>query len=94
MIKQSVLPRRLRALRYTHGYTQVELGKRIRTSGGAISRWELGICLPNLKYILRMCLVFGCRTVDLIGYGMDEPRRREGGKRYAHSGSSKRGVIW
>jgi transcriptional regulator with XRE-family HTH domain len=48
------------------GMTQAELAVRVGVSQGAVSQWESGVALPEVKHLVKMSSIFGCSVDELI----------------------------
>lgn len=70
---------RLRMLRSEMGVTQEQLSEALDVSAQSVSRWELGICYPDIELLPAIANYFGVTMDELVG--MDrirgEDRRAE-----------------
>lgn len=60
------LEEKIVSLRKRNGWSQEELGFRLDVSRQAVSKWEMGDCMPDLDKIIKMSEVFGCTTDYLL----------------------------
>ena len=61
---------RIAALRRDAGWSQAELGRRLRVSASAVGMYEQGRRLPSLNMVVRLSQVFGV-TPDYLLTGKD-----------------------
>ena len=45
-------------LRKEKGWTQAELGKKLGISNQAVSKWELGLTMPDISLIIPLAIIF------------------------------------
>lgn len=69
---------RLMQLRAMHGYTQTELAKQIGVAKVTITSWEKSRCIPSVKSIGRLILLYDLPTDFFID--ADEMRDKRRGK--------------
>ena len=55
----------LALLRRSAGLSQEQLAERLDVSRQSVSKWESGVCLPELTTLDALCGLFGC-TLDLL----------------------------
>ncbi|MGN0984184.1 MAG: helix-turn-helix domain-containing protein [Gemmiger sp.] len=55
----------LALLRRTQGLSQEQLAERLGVSRQSVSKWESGVCLPELVTLDTLCTMFGC-TLDTL----------------------------
>ena len=55
-------------LRKEKGWTQAELGEKLGVSNQAVSKWELGITMPDVMLLPTLADVFQCSIDDLFSY--------------------------
>ena len=48
----------LKAARHNKDLTQKQVAKEVGVSNKTISKWENGICMPNSKYIDKLCELY------------------------------------
>ena len=65
------LGERIRALRLRDGRTQESFGQALGVTAQAVSRWEKGICYPDMEMIPSMANFFGVSIDELFGYDGD-----------------------
>ena len=58
---------KLKGLRHERGITQDQLAEVLGVSGQSVSRWELGICYPDLELLPVIANYFNVTTDDLVG---------------------------
>lgn len=58
---------KLKELRYQHGITQDRLAEVLGVSSQSVSRWELGICYPDLELLPVIANYFDITLDDLVG---------------------------
>lgn len=66
---------KLKELRYHNGITQDKLAEVLGVSSQSVSRWELGICYPDLELLPVIANYFDITLDDLVG--MSKIRSRE-----------------
>ncbi|MDO4739025.1 MAG: helix-turn-helix transcriptional regulator [Eubacteriales bacterium] len=70
---------RIKRLRARHAMTQDELAQTIGVTCQSVSRWELGVCYPDIELLPSLANIFGVTLDELLG--MDEicgeEKRRE-----------------
>lgn len=57
--------------------TQTELARRLHVSTAAVSKWERGLCLPELAKLKDLSLLLGITLQELMQCGMEEPVQEE-----------------
>ena len=55
------------------GLTQKELAEKLLVSDKAVSKWERGICLPNIELIKPLSEILDI-SIDALLSGEDEPK--------------------
>lgn len=65
----------LRALRRTEGRTQDDLAQALDVTPQAVSRWENGICYPDMALLPSIANYFGVSIDELFGYKSDRDKR-------------------
>lgn len=55
----------LALLRRTRGLSQEQLAEQLGVSRQSVSKWESGVCLPELSTLDTLCTLFGC-TLDTL----------------------------
>lgn len=65
---QIKLGERMRELRRKHGRTQDDLAQALGVTPQAVSRWETGICYPDMELLPSMANFFGVSIDELFGY--------------------------
>ena len=55
------------------GHTQKELAEKLLVSDKAVSKWERGICLPNIELIKPLSEILDI-SIDALLSGEDEPK--------------------
>lgn len=53
-------------LRKEKGLTQAELAERVGVTGGAVSKWERGLCYPDIEMVGRLAEVFGLSVGEIL----------------------------
>lgn len=53
-------------LRKEKGLTQAELAERVSVTGGAVSKWEQGLCYPDIETVGRLAEVFGLSVGEML----------------------------
>ena len=67
-MEQGRIPNSLKKFRKSVGFTQKEVAGILRLQkSSCISRWEKGITLPNLKYVIELSILY--RTLPQTLYG-------------------------
>ena len=76
----------MRELRHRDGRTQEDLAQALGVTSQAVSRWEKGICYPDMELIPSMANYFGVTIDELFGYDSErEKRERESQSNSYHS---------
>lgn len=63
----------IRELRTQRGMTQRELAQKLHVTDRAVSKWERGLCAPDLSLLEPLADALGCSVPDLIA-GRRTPR--------------------
>ena len=58
-------------LRKEKGYTQEKIAEVLGVTGQTISRWELGMCYPDIELLPSIANYFGVSIDQLFGYNCD-----------------------
>lgn len=58
---------RIQELRNAHGWSQVELAKRLGVAKQTVSNWENENIQPSIEMLLRLSKIFGVTTDYLLG---------------------------
>ena len=58
---------KLKELRHKNGVTQDQLAEVLGVSSQSVSRWELGICYPDLELLPVIANYFDITLDDLVG---------------------------
>ena len=53
-------------LRKEQGLTQTELAKKLGVTGGAVSKWERGLCYPDIEMVERLAEVFSLGAGEIL----------------------------
>jgi transcriptional regulator with XRE-family HTH domain len=56
----------LKALRENSGYKQQDVASKLNITQGAVSQWELGLCHPEYKYLIKLADIYDCSIEQLI----------------------------
>lgn len=62
-----MLGKRIGELRASHGWSQVELAKRLSVAKQTVSNWENENILPSVEMLVRLAKIFHVTTDYLIG---------------------------
>ena len=65
------------------GMTQRQLADKLNMSDKSISKWERGVCLPDVSVYLDLCQILGISPNELLGW-----EAAPGGNYAAHIGGS------
>ena len=86
------LSEKLMELRKGRGLTQEQLAEEMNVSRQAISRWELGVAVPSLENLIKLCGLYGVPLDYLINDAatIQEP---QSSKKIAPSFRVRRGTI-
>lgn len=68
-----MLSKRINELRISHGWSQVELARRLNISKQAVSNWENDNIQPSIDMLVRLAGIFQVSTDYLLGLD-DVPR--------------------
>ena len=63
----------IRKLRMEHGMTQRELAEHLHVTDRAVSKWERGLCAPDLSLLEPLADILGCSVPELIA-GQQTPQ--------------------
>lgn len=66
------LPQNIRAMRKARGFTQEQLAEAMGVTVGAVSKWELGQCAPDLSTLMELADFFDASVDALLGYTLRE----------------------
>ena len=66
---------KIRQLRHRDGRTQEALAEELGVTAQAVSRWEKGICYPDMEIIPSIANYFGVSIDELFGYDNDRARK-------------------
>ena len=69
------LGERIRELRLRDGRTQEALANALGVTGQAVSRWEKGICYPDMELIPSIANCFGVSIDELFGYDNERAKK-------------------
>ena len=69
------LGERIRELRLRDGRTQETLARELGVTAQAVSRWEKGICYPDMEMIPSVANCFGVSIDELFGYDNERSKR-------------------
>ena len=69
------LGEQMRELRRRDGRTQEDLAQALGITPQAVSRWEKGICYPDMEMVPSMANYFGVSIDELFGYGNDRDKK-------------------
>lgn len=53
-------------LRKEKGLTQAELAERVGVTGGAVSKWERGLCYPDIETVVRLAEVLDLSVGEIL----------------------------
>lgn len=56
----------LKKLRLKSGLSQDDVAKKLAISRQSISKWELGMSLPDITYLVPLTRIFNCEIDDLL----------------------------
>lgn len=62
-----MLKNKLKQMREEHGYSQIELAKKLGKSQNTISSWETGRTVPKMKDLNVLCELYDCTYEHLTG---------------------------
>lgn len=71
------LGERIKRLRQRDGRTQEELANELGVTGQAVSRWEKGICYPDMELLPSIANYFNTSIDELFGYDNERAVRLE-----------------
>lgn len=72
---QIKLGERMRELRRKYGRTQDDLAQALGVTPQAVSRWENGICYPDMELLPSMANFFGVSIDELFGYQTERTQK-------------------
>ena len=64
---RTLLGERIRQLRKTRGWRQVDFAEKLGVSKQCVANWENGGFLPSILTLMRLCEVFSVSTDHLLG---------------------------
>ena len=70
-----VLGEQIKELRQRHGRTQEALANELGVTAQAVSRWENGICYPDVELIPSIANFFGVSIDELFGYDNERAKK-------------------
>jgi glycopeptide antibiotics resistance protein/DNA-binding XRE family transcriptional regulator len=56
-------------LRQSAGMTQRDLAERLGVTGGAVSKWERGLCYPDIELVAHMAELFSVQAGEILAGG-------------------------
>lgn len=59
---------RIAFLRKKKGITQEELARRLNVTNQSVSKWESGLCCPDIQLLLELASYFEVSIDELLGY--------------------------
>ncbi len=62
-----IIGNRIHLMRKANGMTQRELAGRLGVTSQAVSRWECGICTPDISLLISISRAFGISVDYLCG---------------------------
>jgi len=65
-IREVIIIDTLKRLRINAKYKQKEIAEKLGITQGAVSQWELGLCVPDIKYLLILANMYNCSVETLI----------------------------
>lgn len=63
---QTKTGRLIRALRQGQNLTQAELGEKLGVGGKAVSKWECGLCYPDIETVVRLAEVLDLSVGEIL----------------------------
>lgn len=63
-----MLGQKINELRVSFGWSQVELGKRLKVAKQTVSNWENENIQPSIEMLVRLAKTFGVTTDYLLGF--------------------------
>ena len=69
------LGERIKQLRASDGRTQEALAQALGVTAQAVSRWEKGICYPDMEMVPAIANYFGVSIDRLFGYDNERERK-------------------
>ena len=51
------------------GLTQKQLAEKLGVSDKSVSKWERGVCLPDVSLYTKLCAALGITTEEIIAFG-------------------------
>lgn len=65
-MKKIVIPEKVKSYRKENRLTQEEFGSLLGVSAQAISKWEKGICYPDITFLPELAATLGCFIDDFF----------------------------
>ena len=66
MTYRITIAQRIKAYRQEKGLTQSAFGRRGGVSAQAVSKWEKGLCYPDIFWLPQLAQELGCRIDDFF----------------------------
>ena len=66
MMNQEKIGKFISSLRKEKGYTQLELAKKLGVTDKAVSKWERGLCFPDMSLLIPISEIFGLTINELL----------------------------
>ena len=68
MICRVTIAERIKAYRQEKGLTQSAFGRRVGVSAQAVSKWEKGLCYPDIFWLPQLAQELGCCIDDFFAF--------------------------
>ncbi|MBQ7827753.1 MAG: helix-turn-helix transcriptional regulator [Clostridia bacterium] len=62
-----MIGKRVLDFRLEHGISQREFGDMLGVTSQAVSKWERGVCCPDISLLPELCTVLGVEMQKLFG---------------------------
>lgn len=76
-MNQEKIGRFIQDKRKEAGYTQSELGEKLGVSYKAVSKWERGICMPDVSILTTLCKTLSINVSELLSGEKENKKNNE-----------------
>lgn len=83
---------KIKNARMAKGMTQKELASQVHVTDKAVSKWERGLCFPDMSNLEPLADALGMKMTELfIDSSVKRIRRRKGGNLFKRGGTACKG---
>ena len=80
----------LKSFRIAAGLTQAELAGRLEVLPQTVSKWETGVCAPDIYFLKQLCACYGIAPCELFVGRAQPPAKRNSAGRYVKAGGKRK----